>query len=98
MYIRPSMVLSRVLLPFGTLFLQVTLTPTIIVSTKLQAGISESASATAAPGTVLHSLLTQRRYLSTSRDSHVSHLLDKLLEVEEELLQVFFIWVLGEIN
>lgn len=42
----------------------------IIVSTKLQAG-SESA-ATAAPGTVLHSLLFQQSPLSTSRASRVS--------------------------
>lgn len=64
----------------------------IIVSTKLQAG-SESA-ATAAPGTVLHSLLFQQSPLSTSRASRLSfyyYSIDKLLlEVEEELHQVSF--------
>lgn len=55
----------------GTLLAQVTLTPTIIVSTKLQAG--SASAATAAPGTVLHSLLAQRRPLSTSRASRLSH-------------------------
>lgn len=43
----------------------------IIVSTKLQAG--SASAATAAPGTVLHSLLAQRRPLSTSRASRLSH-------------------------
>lgn len=43
----------------------------IIVSTKLQAG--SASAATAAPGTVLHSLLAQQRPLSTSRASRLSH-------------------------